>query len=244
MSGEGGLLTVLGAAAELLAGGEVDAAVAALFSAWSKDPGNLNLAISYASLLAQAGRESEAEDLFSTLADESPRDGRVWNNWGYLLLARGEADLALAKLGRALELAPDDFEATVNSGIALDKLGRTAEAIDCHRRATLANPDSPVAFNNLGAALWRAGRGGEALAAFRRALELNPRDSSAANNLGVVKMASGDFAGAEEYFRQAKRFDPDSVAAKRNLAAARRGLKRGQPVSEEEKCREKPPSLF
>ena len=208
---------VLAAAAGLLAEGEIDSAAKTLFDAWSANPGNRDLAVSYASLLAQAGREAEAEELFACLADEMPDDSRVWNNWGYLLLTRGEADLALAKLSRALELSPSDFEATVNMGIALDRLGRAAEALDFHRRAAEANPDSPVVFNNMGAALWRAGRKYEALEAFRKALALNPRDASAANNMGVIRLEAGEHAEAEGYFRQALSIDPASRAARRNL---------------------------
>ncbi|MDR3077396.1 MAG: tetratricopeptide repeat protein, partial [Planctomycetota bacterium] len=137
---------VLETAAGLLAEGEIDVAAGTLFDAWSADPGNRDLAVSYASLLAQVGRGAEAEELFACLADEMPDDGRVWNNWGYLLLTRGEADIALAKLGRALELSPRDFEATVNMGIALDRLGRTTEALDFHRQAAEINPNSPVVF--------------------------------------------------------------------------------------------------
>ena len=232
-------------AARLLAEGNVDAALGAVFSAWSDRPDDTDLAISYATLLAKADREREAEELFSSLADESPKDGRVWNNWGYLLLSRGETDLALAKLNRALELSPDDFEATVNAGIALDRLGRIDEAIRHYRRAVELNPKSPVVFNNMGASLWRAGRIDEAREAFRQALALNPRDPGAANNMGVLKMASGDYEEAEGFFRQALKTEPDGGAAKRNLAEARRRKRKNGTISESrEKCQEKPPSLF
>ncbi|MDR0363132.1 MAG: tetratricopeptide repeat protein [Planctomycetota bacterium] len=233
--------STLGEASRLLAEGEIDRAAALVFAAWSGDRENLDLAVSYACLLARGGREAEAEDLFAALADESPGDARVWNNWGFLMLERGDVQGAIEKLGRALELVPDDFESLVNLGIALDRGGDAEGALAKYRRAVSLNPESPVAYNNMGAALWRGGRGGEALEAFRAALRLNPRDASAANNMGVIKMAEGDHAEAAAYFRQALEIDPAGTAAARNLkAAGRRARAAGKG---KKKCR-KPPSLF
>ena len=235
----------LSKAAKLVAEGAFDAAVELLFDAWSSDTGNLDLAVSYACLLARVGRQPEAEELFATLAGESPSDNRVWNNWGYLLLERGDAAGAIVRLEQALAIAPDDFEALVNLGIALDRDGQTEAALKRYRHATAINPDSPVAFNNLGAALWRSGKANEALEAFRSALALNPRDASAANNMGIIKMAEGDLEEASAYFRQALKIDPDSLAAKRNLEAAGERIRRAkkQAPGKEKKC-ETPPSLF
>lgn len=234
-------------AARLLAEGRADAALAMLFEAWSNEPENIDLAVSYATLLAQAEREGEAEELFSSLAEESPDDGRVWNNWGYLLMGRGEIDGAIAKLRRALDICPHDFEAMVNMGIALDRLGRVEESLNLYRQAVDLHPDSPVAHNNMGAALWRSGKPEEALAAFRRALQLNPRDASAANNMGIIKLAQGELDEAEGLFRQTLAIDPGSQAALRNLNAAakqrKQSAKKAAANKEETKC-EKPRSLF
>ena len=239
----------LSTAARLLAEGRSDAAADLLLEAWTADPDNLDLAIAYASTLARSSREAEAEELFSTLADDCPRDARIWNNWGYLLLTRGEPERAVKKLETALELAPDDFEAMVNMGIALDRLGRSDDSLGFYRRALGVHPDSAVVYNNMGAALWRSNNPEAALDAFRSALRLNPRDASAANNMGIINMASGAYAEAEGYFKQALEIDPDSQAARRNLAAATRQRKLAEKSGthedkENNTCEEKPSSLF
>lgn len=210
----------LQAAAKLLSEGHAETALSLLLETWTAEPDNLDVAISYASLLARCGRETEAEELFSTLADDCPRDNRIWNNWGYLLLSRGEAERAIKKLELALDLESNDFEAMVNMGIALDKLQKPEEALAFYRKAQGINPNSPVLYNNIGAALWRSKRPEEAQEAFRRALDLNPRDASAANNLGIILLSSGKFREAEDSFRKALEIDPDSQAARKNLAVA------------------------
>lgn len=235
----------LSAAARMLAEGRHDAALEFLLDTWKADPDNIDLAIAYASTLARSARETEAEELFSSLADDCPKDPRIWNNWGYLLLSRGESGRAVKKLEMALELAPEDFEAMVNMGIALDRMGRSDESLAFYKRALALNPDSPVVYNNMGAALWRSGNADAALDAFRNALRLNPRDASAANNTGIILMSGGNHAGAEGFFKQALEIDPDSKAARKNLAAAIRQRKAAHSDHKETaSCKEKPPSLF
>ncbi len=236
-------------AARILGEGDPDEAARILLEAWSSDTGNIDLAVSYACLLARIGREAEAEELFATLADESPDDSRAWNNWGFLLLEKGDIAGAVYRLEKALRLVPDDFEALVNLGIALDRDGRTDESLQRYRQAAEINPHSPVVYNNMGAALWRSGNAQEALGAFRTALTLDPRDSSAANNMGIIKMAEGEFVQAAEFFRQALEIDPESTAAQKNLDAAGERMARAaksaaRPDDDKEKKCEKPPSLF
>ncbi len=233
----------LATAARLLAEGRHDAALALLLEAWTAEPDSLDLAIAYASTLARSAREAEAEELFSTLADDCPKDPRIWNNWGYLLLSRGESERAVKKLEMALSLAPGDFEAMVNMGIALDRLGRSGESLAFYKKALAVHPDSPVVYNNMGAALWRSNNPDAAMDAFRAALRLNPRDASAANNTGIILMSGGSYSEAEGFFKQALEIDPDSHAARKNLAAAVRQRKLAEK-KEPPPCSEKSSSLF
>lgn len=231
--------------------GDYEGAVATLFAAWSADRANLDLAIAYACLLTSIDRENEAEELFSALAEESPADSRIWNNWGFLLLQRGDVMGAIPRLEKALELSPADFEALVNLGIALDRNGRTAEAIRLYRQAVTVNPESSVVYNNLGTALWRSGEAEEALAAFRNAILYDPRDASANNNLGIIKLSQGHYREAAEFFRLALEIEPSGNAARHNLKAAEAALKEDSnrdktlkpDVGRKKKCPE-PPTLF
>ena len=61
-----------------------------------------------------------------------------------------------------------------NLGVALQKQGRTAEAIGCYERAIALDPNSPETQANFAMALGEAGRKDEAIAHYRTALRLRP----------------------------------------------------------------------
>ncbi len=60
----------------------------------------------------------------------SPESGRRDNDIGVLLLAGGEAEGALLAFSAALEKEPELIEAHFNRGLALEAMGRRAEAVE------------------------------------------------------------------------------------------------------------------
>jgi tetratricopeptide (TPR) repeat protein len=76
------------------------------------------------------------------------------------------------------------WEQYSNSGIALTKLGRDAEAVDMFQKAIAIQPSKPELYGNLGISLQNLRRFDDAVAAFRRALELRPDDARAHARLG------------------------------------------------------------
>jgi len=75
-----------------------------------------------------------------------------------------------------------------NLGLALDKQGRTEEAIEHYLQALRIRPDDVDAHNNLGNAFIRKGNIKEAIVHFRKALSINPNNINARNNLNKVLM--------------------------------------------------------
>ena len=67
--------------------------------------------------------------------------------------ARGDWAGAVAPLETAVRLQPDYADAHNDLGIALARLGRTAEALPRHETAARLKPDDPTLRFNLGAAL-------------------------------------------------------------------------------------------
>jgi len=81
---------------------------------------------------------------------------------------------ALATYDKIVALDPGIAEVHNNRGIALDRLGRHADAVDSYDRALMLNSDFGNAHMNRGNALHHLGRQDEALAAYDRALALVP----------------------------------------------------------------------
>ncbi len=97
---------------------------------------------------------------------------------------------------RAAELAPDDAESQYLAGCDHQRLGDTARAEACYRRALELNPRYFRAHNNLGLLLADRGDLSGAVAHFRRATELRSDFAEAHHNLGVALERAGDLAAA------------------------------------------------
>jgi len=90
---------------------------------------------------------------------------------------------ALALLGEARRMAPDDPAVAAETGRVLLAAGRPAEALAQFGRALALAPRDAENYNNRGVALAALGQSEAARADFRRALELDPGLNDARENL-------------------------------------------------------------
>jgi tetratricopeptide (TPR) repeat protein len=107
-----------------------------------------------------------------------------------------------------------------NLGFALDKQGRTEEAIEHYIQALRLKPDYAEAHNNLGIALDRQGRTEEAVEHYLQALRLRPDYAQAHNNLGIALDKQGRTEEAVRHYLQALRLRPDYVQVHNSLGFA------------------------
>src|SRR5438105_8307809 len=85
----------------------------------------------------RAGELGRAEALYRAALERDPGSADAWHLLGVLFTGRGQPHLALDHIGRALELRPGDAGFLLNYGVALQALGRVAEA-EASFRATVA----------------------------------------------------------------------------------------------------------
>ena len=107
-----------------------------------------------------------------------------------------------------------------NLGAALNRQGRTDEAIAQYRQALEIRPDHVEAHNNLGNALAGRGRLDEAIAQYQKTLEINPEHVEAHNNLGVALAGRGRLDEAIAQYQKALEINPEHVEAHNNLGVA------------------------
>ncbi len=119
-----------------------------------------------------------------------------------------------------LEKNPSCWMAHNNWGLALDKAGRTEEAIAHYRQALALKPDYPEAHNNWGLALNKTGRGEEAIEHFQRALDIKPDYYNAHNNWGIVLDKMGRFREAIDHYKLALVLTTDNPEIYNNLGAS------------------------
>ncbi len=119
-----------------------------------------------------------------------------------------------------LKITSNNYLPHNNLGLALNKQGLTAEAIEHYLQALRIKPDYEKAHNNLGAALYTQGRTAEAIEHYLQALRIKPDYAEAHNNLGNALDNQGRTAEAIEHYLQALRIKPDFEEAQYNLGNA------------------------
>ncbi len=103
-------------------------------------------------------------------------------------------------------------------GFALQRAGRSSEAVAWHQQAAKVDPGEPLAYVALGTAYSNAGNKAEAEASMRRALELAPKDPLAHEALANFLSDNKPDEGAEALFRKAMELDPDHPRVLDNFA--------------------------
>ena len=142
------------------------------------------------------------------------------------LTAKGQDDLALAELHKALQIWPEFAEAHNTIGNVLARAQNTEAAVHHYREALRLSPYFAPAHNNLGLLLLRRQAYDEAILQFREALQVAPFSAAAHHNLGRACYARGLAAEAESHYREAIRLRPRYAEAHYSLgevlAASRR----------------------
>jgi Tfp pilus assembly protein PilF len=156
-------------------------------------------------------------DLGKVFLERDARDRR-----GYEAFNRGVLETALedkvAAYRQALRDAPDLVEAHYNLALALERLGRKAEAEAEYRAVLKLHPGLEPAAMNLGALLYDDGRHAEAIAVYRQALAARPESVALRNNLAESYRAAGQAENARREFEAILKTQPGYAPAHYGLA--------------------------
>jgi tetratricopeptide (TPR) repeat protein len=175
--------------------------------------------------------EAEMAAAHEALA-EDPADPDAWFRLGVAWQKSGHVsapDSAHAAFEQALELDPDDVEALVHDGLALEDRKRFEEALERYETAVRVAPDDPLPLVNLGSLLYfHYKRTYEAKTAFTKALEIDPDNENAHFNLGVMFADASMFGEARTEWERVLELAPDSPAG----ALAKQNLQDIQPLLE------------
>lgn len=183
---------------------------------------SFRMALGYADLLREQGRDEEALAWFRRAQGFEPTLPALYDHCAALLARLRRYDEALAMLQRGLQLEPDSVSMLRNLGLLLAALGRTVEGRPYLERAAALAPDSVDLQLDLGNLLQRVGAYPESEAAYRRLLAQQPDHAAALNNLGGVLRRQRRYAEAEAAYRAAMAAAPAYPDPAANLAGTLR----------------------
>ena len=176
----------------------------------------------------QAGDYRDAETLYRATLASNPASWMAHHNLGRLVSRKpGGLEEAITQFEAAIALKPDHARAHYALGVALQRVGRAAEAVPHFEAAIRYEPNNgPLVANAhyiLGDLLRRnPQRIDDAIAHLREAIRRKPTVAEAHNTLGETLMSVGRVDEARAEFADARRLQPGYEAAQRNLAGLAR----------------------
>src|SRR5205823_4869658 len=135
-----------------------------------------------------AGRARDAEASLRRLLEVTPDNVAAWNLLGTCLKPTDDAAASEA-WWRALDLDPENAEASFNLGNRMREQGEHAAATIHYERALRSAPDHPAVLNNLGLTLDEIGERERAEGCYRRALAVDPQHTGARAHLASLLSA-------------------------------------------------------
>lgn len=142
---------------------------------------------------------------------------------GIRYLQKGDLQLAVRKLEKALTQDPDNADAHMTLGVVYEQLDKTDEAREHYRRAVKLQPKNPEALNNYGRFLCGHGDYDSAERYFERSAE-NPTYETPQVplvNAGICAIQHGDAGHAEDFFLRALKYDQRFPTALIHMAQLR-----------------------
>ena len=159
----------------------------------------------------QKQQYAAAEEKLQALIQDHAKNPQAWFDLGFAQSHQGKTTDAVASYQRAVELAPDWFEANLNLGVDLARSGKRSQAIAVLKHAVELKPSTggqkPIANAWLVLAETTEQEGSDlkgAAAAYDRAAELGlSADPPLGIRAGSLLEKTGDPGGAEQHYRQA-----------------------------------------
>jgi predicted TPR repeat methyltransferase/Flp pilus assembly protein TadD len=180
----------------------------------------LNLAVQH----HNAGRLSEAENLYRRILQTDPNHPNALHLLGVIAHQIGKSDIAVDLIKKSLAIKPDVAEAHNDLGAALHELKRLDGAVASYRKALRIKPDVAEAHCNLGNTYKELGRLEEAVSSCQEALAIKPDFAVAHSILGYAFRKLGRLEEAVTSCEKALSIRPGYVEASITLSQTLYGI--------------------
>lgn len=137
---------------------------------------------------------------------------------GIVAHREGRLGDAVVAYRAALELQPNDAEATSLLGLTIVQSGRSAEGMPLLEKGAALAPDQAGLLFNLAEGFALTGEFETALATYRRMLDLQPDSAAAWARCGELEAKRGNVAAATHAWAEALEIDPTAVRPALKLA--------------------------
>jgi tetratricopeptide (TPR) repeat protein len=124
-----------------------------------------------------------AQTTLQDAIENNPYNASYFALYSYLLLDKNDFAGALERANEGLALDPEDIGCLNGRARALNKLGRTSDAISTMQDSLAADPENDFTHTNIGWNLLEKGQHKQAIIHFKESLRLNPGSQSARDGM-------------------------------------------------------------
>ena len=146
------------------------------------------------------GSYEQAEPLLIALSARPSCNPQVLLNYGMMLSDQGRLDEAVKHLSQAIEKMPDAADAWNALGVAFQRKGNKAKALESLRRSHEIEPDNPYTLRNL-AGLLGESEPEQAIGYLKQASKLLPTDQPTQYGYGLCLFKTNRLAEADVVLR-------------------------------------------
>lgn len=139
-------------------------------------------------------------------------------NRGYDFFYKNKFEKALRNYEEAIKIEPDNFNAWVGKGLALDKLSRFKEELKASEKCIELKPNESFPWSNKGSSLIDLKRYEEALEPIKKSLEIMPLNPHAWSNKGKALFGLKRYDESLEAFQEALKLNFDDADSLYNVA--------------------------
>jgi protein O-GlcNAc transferase len=172
----------------------------------------------------QQGQLVQAKASYEQVLSKQPKNFDALHLLGVVAAQTENPALAVALIGKALEINSRSAAAFSNLGSALKELKQLDDALASYDKAIALKPDHAEAFNNRGIVLQELKRLGDALASYDKAIALKPDKAEPFNYRGTVLQELKRLGDAVASYDQAIALKPDYAEAFYNRGTALKEL--------------------
>ncbi len=167
--------------------GKFDTALAVLNKEIGLHPGQTNLKVAYGNVAVRKGDYPEAIKVYQDLLKQNPQDGLTYVRMGMAYRQSGDLKQAESNLRRAVELLPDNANASFELAMFLHTQGDPVKARPFYENVLKSHPDHTIALNNLAFIVAEEGKDLDyALSLAQRAWAMNPNDANIGDTVGWI----------------------------------------------------------
>ena len=200
--------------------GDAEAAVELLSQAAARRPGDPEIAMNLANVLAGMGNHDAALRSYQMAHDANERFAEPAYNAAVMLKNHGDQTAAVDWFGQALERNPEHIQAAIGKADALTQLGDFDQATGTLAVLLAQDPENAAAYTNLSAIAMETGDIDAAYKHAAKAIECDPGLAAAHYNLGVAAQAKAEHTEAIGHYRKSLALDAGNAAAALNQGEA------------------------